>query len=159
MLLAANKHIKVWVIRHPKERIAKCSLRHLHGRMGFAFLKASPNSSFDVSGCLLLDLDAPTLTEQDAANQPLIILDSTWRLLPQLTQRLTGTPLRRSLPANIRTAYPRTSKIIPDPAEGLASVEAIYTARRILGEDDPTVLEGYYWKETFLRQFATGPHR
>ena len=153
MRLAANEQINVWVIRHPRERIAKCSLRHLHNRTDFSFLKASPQAVFDLSGCLLLDLNAPVLKTEDDATLPLVILDSTWRLLPQMIACVTGIPVRRSLPATIHTAYPRVSKLTPDPYGGLASVEALYVAQRILGKEDPSVLEGYYWKETFLRQF------
>ena len=154
MHLALNNRIQVWVIRHPKERIAKCSLRHLHERQGFAFLKTAPKASFDLTGCLLLALDAPPLTARDAADLPLVILDSTWRLLSQLTNHLTGTPIRRSLPARIHTAYPRISKLTKDPPAGLASIEALYAARYILGDNDPSLLEGYYWQDAFLKQFT-----
>ncbi len=41
-----------------------------------------------------------------------------------------------------------------DPTGGLASVEALYAAKRLLGDDDPDVLEGYHWREAFLAQFG-----
>ena len=87
------------------------------------------------------------------AGKPLLLLDSTWRLLPQLEDCLLGDPVRRSLPKWIKTAYPRVSRIAQDPSFGLASVEALYAAQRLLGEEDQSLLDGYYWKERFLMQF------
>lgn len=139
----------VTVLRHPKERIAKCTLRFLHDREDFTFLKATPKLRFDATGYTLLAVDAPELTPADAG-RPLLLLDATWRHLPALMACLEGEPVRRSIPAGVRTAYPRRSKLFQDPDRGLASVEAVYVARRILGEDDPSLLDGYHWKAEFL---------
>jgi pre-rRNA-processing protein TSR3 len=141
------------VIRHYKERISKCSLRFLHERPEMGFLKARPGFRFDATGYTLLAVDAPELTAADAG-RALLLLDSTWRWLPQLEACLYGEPVRRSIPARIRTAYPRQSRLFEDPEHGLASVEALYVARRILGDDDPTLLTGYHWREPFLQQFT-----
>jgi pre-rRNA-processing protein TSR3 len=143
----------ITVIRHTKERIAKCSLRFLHGRPGMTFLRASPGLRFPADGCTLLSVGAPPLTAADRG-RPLLVLDSTWRYLPQLEACLKGEPVRRSIPGGVRTAYPRRSRLFEDPAAGLASVEALYVALRVLGEDDPSILDGYYWKEEFLAQLA-----
>lgn len=145
--------IPTTVIRHPKERIAKCSLRFLHDRPEMTFLKAKPGFTFDATGHLLLAVDAPPLSPADAG-QPLLLLDSTWRWLPQLAACVTGAPIRRSIPGGLRTAYPRVSKIFDDPAQGLASIEALYVARRLLGDDDPSLLEGYHWRDEFLQLVA-----
>jgi pre-rRNA-processing protein TSR3 len=141
--------IPTTVIRHPKERIAKCSLRFLHERPEMTFLRARPGFRFDATGFTLLAVDAPALSVADAG-RPLLLLDSTWRWLPQLMACVTGTPVLRSIPGTVRTAYPRVSKVFEDPAAGLASIEALYLARRLLGDDDPTLLDGYHWKEPFL---------
>ena len=63
---------------------------------------------------------------------------------------ISGQPIRRSIPGRVVTAYPRASKVFDDPEQGLASIEALYLARRILGDDDPTLLLGYHWKDQFL---------
>ncbi|MHC5063571.1 MAG: hypothetical protein ACYTG5_06320 [Planctomycetota bacterium] len=139
----------VTVIRHPKERISKCSLRFLHERPEFTFLKATKGFRFDASGFLLLDVAAPALSAADRG-APILLLDSTWRWLPQLQECLDGEPIRRSIPGEVRTAYPRKSRLFDDPEQGLASIEALYLAKRILGEDDPSLLEGYHWKDDFL---------
>jgi pre-rRNA-processing protein TSR3 len=138
----------VVVIRHRKERLAKCSLASLHGRPGFTFLRAQPGMRYDATGHVVLAVDAPPLTAADAG-RPLLLLDSTWRWLPQLEACLTGEVVRRSLPA-VPTAYPRASRQFQDPPQGLASIEALYVALRILGDEDRTLLDGYHWKEQFL---------
>lgn len=166
------------IIRHPKERLSKCSLEPLRAenRDGFTFLKASEELRFDATGFLLLAVDAPQirsadaqLTEEEIAHlkqvhpqlgfassqllmrRPLLLLDSTWRLLPQLQACVTGNPVQRSLPTSVTTAYPRISKISADPQGGLASIEALYLALKLLGEDEPSLLDSYHWKNAFLK--------
>lgn len=138
----------VTVIRHPRERLSKCSLTPLEGRQGFSFHRARPGWRFDATGFTLLALDAPVLSSADAG-RPLLLPDSTWRLLPQVMDCVVGKPVRRSLPF-VETAYPRVSKIASDPLGGLASVEALYLAMLLLGGRDDDLLQGYYWREAFL---------
>ncbi len=54
----------------------------------------------------------------------------------------------RSLPA-WKTAYPRTSKLFEDPGQGLATIEAIYAAYKILGREAESLLSEYRWAEEF----------
>lgn len=140
------------VIRHPRERRSKCSLEPLRKHPDIRFFTARPGFRFDATGYLLLAIDAPLIGPGDAA-LPLLILDSTWRLLPRLEAALDGSPVRRSLPGNLRTAYPRSSKIRPDPPAGLASVEALYAARRLQQRPCNGLLDHYFWKDAFLAQF------
>lgn len=136
------------VIRHPRERRSKCSLTPLEGREDITFYKARENWRFDMTGYTVLALGAPELSAADAG-RPLLLLDSTWRLLPQLEACLVGAGVRRTLPA-VTTAYPRVSKIAEDPHGGLASVEALFLAKLLIGERDDALLENYYWRECFL---------
>ena len=145
--------IPVTVIRHHKERLSKCSLGPIEGRANIQFHKAREGFSFDATGYTLLSIDAPVLSVADTG-KPLLLLDSTWRLLPAFEGCITGEPIRRSLPAGTQTAYARVSKISDDPNGGLASIEALYLACKLLGEDDETLLDGYRWKEEFLEQFS-----
>ena len=140
------------IIRHPKERKSKCSLEPLRGRPDLVFYSARPNFRFDATGYILLDLDAPILSEADG-EMPLLLLDSTWRLLPKLFAHIEGVPLRRSLPPHLQTAYPRVSKVAADPARGLASVEALYAARLLQGKSVDGLLDAYHWREAFSAQF------
>ena len=145
--------VETTVIRHPKERISKCSLRFLHDRQEMTFLRGKPTLNFDASGFILLAVDAPALSIDDK-DHPLLLLDSTWRWLPQLHACITGTPIQRSIPGGLRTAYPRVSKVFDDPSGGLASIEALYVARKLLGDDEPALLDGYHWKDDFLKIVA-----
>lgn len=143
----------VAVIRHHKERRSKCSLTPLEGRSDIDFFRARPGWEFDVSGYTVLALGAPLLSGEDAG-RPLLLLDSTWRLLPQLEACLRGSGVYRTLPA-VETAYPRISKVANDPIGGLASVEALYLARLLVGERDDSLLDAYYWREQFMENLRT----
>jgi pre-rRNA-processing protein TSR3 len=121
----------------------------LEGRGDISFFKAREGWEFDITGYTVLALGAPELSVADAG-RPLLLLDSTWRLLPQLEACLRGEGVRRTLPP-VATAYPRVSKIAEDPAGGLASVEALYLARLLLGERDDTLLASYYWRDAFMQ--------
>ncbi|MFQ3225104.1 MAG: pre-rRNA-processing protein TSR3 [Lentimonas sp.] len=140
--------VPISVIRHPKERRSKCSLTPLEGRPDIDFFRARPNWSFDMTGFTVLALGAPELSIEDAG-RPLLLLDSTWRLLPQIEACLHGEGICRTLPS-VATAYPRISKISDNPMGGLASVEALYLARLLLGERDDSLLDGYYWRSGFI---------
>lgn len=140
---------KVIVIRHPKENIKKCSLRFLHDKDGFEFHKANDNFSFDATGCILLEIDAPPITEDDKG-KPILLLDSTWRLLPKIRNKVYGNYIARSIPPSVKTAYPRISKIFADP-DGLATVEALYAAMRMAGNPDVSVLKHYPFAKKFMQ--------
>jgi pre-rRNA-processing protein TSR3 len=144
--------LKDVVIRHPRERKSKCSLEPLRGREDIVFYTAREGFTFDATGYVLLRIDAPVLSHDDSTF-PVLLLDSTWRLLPKLESCLTGTPVARSLPPQLLTAYPRVSKLSDDPARGLASVEALYAARLLQNRPTSGLLDHYHWKEAFLRQF------
>ena len=48
------------------------------------------------------------------------------------------------------TAYPRVSKLGTDPDNGLASIEALYIAYRLLGRPTVGLLDHYHWTGAFL---------
>ena len=125
----------------------------LRNRPDLVFYKARPGFKFDATDYILLTLGSPPLSLEDVG-KPLVLLDCTWRLLPQLEACLEGTPVRRSMPVDVCTAYPRVSKNFNDPNGGLASVEALYLAKRILGENDLSLLHEYIWKDQFLAGLA-----
>jgi pre-rRNA-processing protein TSR3 len=76
------------------------------------------------------------------------VLDGTWRWAAQMEREFVEVPVR-SLPP-LQTAYPRLSKLFDDPTAGLATVEAVYAALRILGRDTTGVLLHYPWRDEFL---------
>lgn len=137
------------ILVHYKERRSKCTLEPLRGRPGLCFIDFAPEARVSAEGHVVLAVDAPVISAADAG-RPLMLLDATWRLLPALQRALHGTFVSRSLPPDLRTAYPRTSKLEPDPEAGLASVEALYAALVLLGRRDDTLLDAYRWREAFL---------
>lgn len=139
----------VLIYRHYKERRSKCSLQPLVGQAGFSFRTWRPDMEIQAPRHILLEIDAPVLSPADAG-QPLLVLDSTWRLLPRMRACVRGEVLPRSLPKNLQTAYPRRSKLEEDPERGLASIEALYVALRLMGHRHDDLLNQYYWREAFL---------
>ena len=141
--------VETVIIRHYRERESKCSLQPLVGRPGFRFLKATPSFTYHAGGHTLLGLEGPLLGPADR-ERPLLVLDCTWRYLPAMERQLQGEACRRTLPAGLVTAYPRTSKVFQDPDRGLASIEALFAAFILMGRPGDTLLDEYRWKEEFL---------
>ncbi|MEI8300753.1 MAG: hypothetical protein WCG10_03975, partial [Chlamydiota bacterium] len=111
-----------------------------------------------LEGYVILYLDdfpTPVLSKADV-NYGLFFLDSTWNYETSMHKQVKNRyPLiYRSLPANFVTAYPRKQTDCPDPDRGLATVEAMYIAYRILQRDASHLLKHYYWKNEFLTKNA-----
>lgn len=140
------------VLRHQRENLKKCSLRGLESRSDFKFYTYPHCILPELSGYTLLTLDAPPLTKEDATCG-LFLLDSTWRyvekMLKFVEERGVGIN-KRSIPSHFRTAYPRRQDDCSDPTRGLASIEAIYIAYRVLGRNTDSLLDNYHWKDQFL---------
>ena len=102
---------------------------------------------------MVLRLGAPPLVPEDG-DRGLLLVDGTWRYAARILQALDAWPglelVGRSLPPGLGTAYPRRQTDCPDPEQGLASVEALYCAHRLLGWDTQGLLETYPWREEFL---------
>ncbi len=137
-----------YIVVHPKENRRKCSLWPLRGRPDLVFVRFRPDLSLELPGYVRLSVHGPPLTERDA-QCGLLLLDGTWRYAEQMEKHFASVP-PRSLPG-LRTAYPRRSKLFEEPAGGLASVEALYAAYRLLGRPTDGLLDHYRWAEEFLR--------
>jgi pre-rRNA-processing protein TSR3 len=172
-------HQRIVAFRHLREKRSKCSLTPIETLEGVFIRRAKQNLRYDGTGHILLMPGAPVLAPEDAfmtkdeeahftntvaahllardesgrALRPILLLDSVWRLFPIMRGKIVGEPVERSLPDNIVTAYPRASKMTEDPEDGLATIEALYAALKILGCDRRELLDGYLWREAFLRQF------
>lgn len=145
------------ILRHRKENLKKCSLRGLEFRKDFCFFSYPESSLPELEGYILLTVDAPPL-KRDEQQHGLFILDATWRYAEAMFDWVTKlkVPLiYRSIPSECRTAYPRYQTACPLPEQGLASIEAIYTAYVIFNRDTSQLLDNYYWKEDFLRKNNT----
>jgi pre-rRNA-processing protein TSR3 len=133
----------VW--RHRKENLKKCSLRGLEHKEGFSFCTYPTGVLPDLSGYLLLSVDAPPLTYEDREYKGLFLIDATWRYAEKMAGSINIVE-KRSIPRKYQTAYPRRQ----DEAHGLASIEAIFVAYHILGLYTGGLLDDYYWKDKFL---------
>lgn len=138
--------LRVRTVFHPREKLGKCTLWPLVERFGFEH-RVFPDVG-DTEGCLLLAPDGEPLAARDRA-ATLVLVDGTWRYAARMAASLRVP--RRSLPGFV-SAYPRTSKLFRDPPGGLASAEALYAASLLLGEEEPRFLDGYRWREAFLRR-------
>jgi pre-rRNA-processing protein TSR3 len=138
-------------LRHRKENLKKCSLRHLQTRADLRFLTYPLERLPDLTGYVVLTLDG---RELDACDKScgLLLLDGTWRYAAQMSRVLPPSFCARSLPSQFKTAYPRRQEDCPDPSRGLASIEALFIAYTILGRDTTGLLDQYYWKEAFLQK-------
>ncbi len=135
------------IVVHPRERRAKCSVEPLRGRDDFCFFTFPHPVTVDLQKYVQLGLGGPELSESDS-HCGLLLLDGTWRLAQRMAPFFEHVPVR-SLPM-IKTAYPRKSQVFSDPSEGLATIEALYAALRILKRSTAGLLDRYYWKQQFL---------
>lgn len=136
------------IIVHPREKRRKCTVEPLRGRAGFQFLKFPAPLEIETERYVRLGLSGPLLGPGDAQHG-LVVLDGTWHLAAGMEASCPDLPVR-SLPS-WKTAYPRSSKLHVDPEQGLATIEAIYLAYRLLGRDTAGLLDHYYWADEFLR--------
>jgi pre-rRNA-processing protein TSR3 len=136
------------IVRHPRENPRKCSVIPLKGRPDIQFLSYPVKQPHALENYLRLAIDGPPLSKADA-DLGILLLDGSWRWATPMNRDFAHVP-PRSL-AGIQTAYPRRSKLGSDPEQGLASVEALYAAYRILGRDTTGLLDHYLWADDFLR--------
>jgi pre-rRNA-processing protein TSR3 len=135
------------IVVHPRERRSKCTVEPLRDREGFVFWTFPEQGAEPLDGYVRLGIGGPLLSADDG-DRGLLVLDGTWRLAGRMDKFFRQLPLR-SLPP-ILTAYPRASYIYPDPAGGLATIEAVYAAYRILGRPCHGLLDDYHWAAEFL---------
>ena len=142
-----------YILRHQRENLKKCSLRGLEQRADCHFFTYPCSEHPDISGYLLLAIDAPPLQSSDA-NKGLYLLDATWRYAAKMLKfvETKQTIERRSIPGGFRTAYPRCQNDCPNPDKGLASIEALYISYLVLGRNPTGLLDNYYWKDLFLEK-------
>ena len=139
----------VVLVRHRKEKKAKCSLTPLQGQAPFQFvsfpLRRDPP---ELTGYVRLGLEGPLLGPADASCG-LLLLDASWHHVTAMESVFAHVPVR-SLPP-LQTAFPRISKQREDPGQGLASIEALYASFMILGWSVDGLLDEYRWADAFLR--------
>ncbi len=137
------------VVVHRRENRKKCSVEPLRGRSDFEFWTYPEEESVLGAGYVRLGIGGPVLSAADR-DCGLLVIDGTWRLAERMEKKYAHVPVR-SLP-NWKTAYPRVSKVFDDPVDGLATIEAIYLAYKLLGRDTTGLLDQYRWSTEFLRR-------
>jgi pre-rRNA-processing protein TSR3 len=137
------------IVVHPRERRSKCSVEPLRSRSGFLFVTFPQPVPVSLENYVRLGIGGPLLSEADR-HRGLLLLDGTWRLAARMEPFYDHVEVR-SLPP-VLTAYPRKSEVYPDPSEGLATIEALYTALRILQRDTTGLLDHYHWRKLFLER-------
>ena len=142
----------ILILRDPRESKAKCSLTPLRGMEGVRFVDYHHERRLQAGERVLLHPEGEELSEADRGKD-LLLVDCSWRRVDKLLATVDGTLVHRRLPA-METAYPRKSKTFDDPSSGLASVEALYAACLLMGEERAEFLAEYRWKEEFLRRNA-----
>lgn len=145
------------ILRHRKENLKKCSLTGLETRDDMDFFTYPKDHLPEKEGYILLSLDAPELTREDK-NYGIYLIDGTWKLAAKMDSTLPFSPIRRSLPKNFRTAYPRRQTGCIDPDIGLASVEALFIVYHILERDTTGLLDNYPFAEKFLELNSLALH-
>lgn len=139
------------IVVHRRENRKKCSVEPLRDREGFVFWTYPDDGPEPLDGYVRLGIGGPVLSESDR-DSGLLVIDGTWRLAERMEKKYAHVPVR-SLPP-CQTAYPRVSKVFDDPTAGLATIEAIYLAYHLLGQDASTLLDDYRWRDEFLQKNA-----
>jgi pre-rRNA-processing protein TSR3 len=117
------------MVVHPRERRSKCTVEPLRSRDDFVFVRFPSKVPVVLDNYVRLGMDGPELSSEDAESG-LLVLDGTWKLASRMEPFYSDLPVR-SLP-QIATAYPRVSQLYQDPSDGLATIEAVYMALKLM---------------------------
>lgn len=106
----------------------------------------------NLDGYITLHMLGQELSKKDR-KFGLFLMDSTWKYEEKMHKAVAAshTLNLRRIPSHFKTAYPRVQTGCVDETRGLATVEALYIALKILGRDTNSILDHYYWKEDFLK--------
>jgi len=140
--------VDILIAHDPREPSKKCSLTPLRGMEGVRFVAMRGEARIDAGRRIWLHPEGEPLGPADRGIG-LLLIDCVWRRVPKLAKRIDGELLPRRLPQLV-TAFPRRSKLVPDPEYGLASVEALYAAVALLYGPRPELLARYRWAAEFL---------
>ncbi len=135
------------IVVHRAEKRSKCSVEPLRKTGEFIFWRYPKRGGEPVDGYVRLGLGGPQLSTEDS-QCGLLLLDGSWRWAAKMEKSYTDVPVRSLGPW--QTAYPRQSRVFEDPADGLATIEALYAALCQMGRRSDRLLESYHWGEQFL---------
>jgi pre-rRNA-processing protein TSR3 len=152
------------------ETANKCTISPLASRADFRLIYAKTSPLFGpFQAEILLHHQGECLTTlKNKITAPIAgisCIDCIWRRLDHLLDRVAQPlPHLARIPEGFITAYPRKSKVCPDPENGLATIEAIFVAAALLGHWDLTLFSKYYFGKKFIelnreRFLALGVHQ
>lgn len=144
-----NSFPKTIILRHRKENLRKCSLSGLEQNENLLFYTYPKDNIQPSKSYFYLSFDGIELSKKDR-EKGIFLIDATWHYAAIMTKKHTSHLKSRSLPRGIKTAYPRRQDDCIDPSRGLASIEALYVAKLILGRNVTNLLDNYYFKDKFL---------
>ncbi len=137
------------IVVHRAEKRSKCSVEPLRKTGEFVFWRYPKRGTEALDGYVRLGLGGPQLSSEDY-HRGLVLLDGSWRWAAKMEKAYTDVPVRSLGPWV--TAYPRQSRVFEDPAEGLATIEALYAALCQMGRPVDKLFESYHWGEMFLEK-------
>lgn len=135
------------IVVHRAEKRSKCSVEPLRKTGEFVFWRYPRRGMESLDGYVRLGLGGPQLSAEDH-HRGLVLLDGSWRWAAKMEKSYVDVPVRSLGPW--QTAYPRQSRVFEDPAEGLATIEALYAALCQMGRPVGGLLTSYHWGELFL---------
>jgi len=143
------------VILDSGETANKCTIAPLSYRTDFRLFRVKGAKTLGpLEAQVLLHHEGECLTtlrKNLADVQGIASIDCVWRRLEGLIKRIEGRlPVFARIPEGFETAYPRRSELDTDPPGGLATIEAIFVARGLLGSWDATLLSEYYFGRKFI---------
>lgn len=138
---------KTIIVYHRAEKRSKCSVEPLRQTGDYIFWRYPKRGSESLDGYVRLGIGGEQLSSADY-HRGLVLLDGSWRWAAKMEKSYSDLPVRSLGPW--QTAYPRQSRVFEDPAEGLATIEALYAALCQMGRRDDDLLETYHWGHEFL---------
>lgn len=143
------------VILDNSETPNKCTISPLSDRADFHLISVQANRILGpLRSHILLHHEGQCLTEIRTSLSPdvgIASVDCIWRRLDKLLARIARPlPQLARIPEGFVTAYPRRSENHSDPRGGLATIEAIFIARALLGQWDSTLLSRYFFGRKFI---------
>lgn len=128
----------------------KCTIAPLTHRSDFQIIRTKNlKGKIHLRAEILLHMDGCNILDLPKSVSGIAAIDCVWRRLEPLTQRIVSPKWVR-LPDGIQTAYPRRDDRGEDPTAGLATIEALFAARAILGIWDVSLLENYHFGRKFV---------
>ncbi len=137
------------------ETANKCTIAPLEQRSDFRLFRVGQDRILGpLQSSFLLHHEGECLTKTaqiEGKVQGIASIDCVWNRLDPVLRKVSGAlPRFVKIPDGFVTAYPRISKKDLDPAGGLATIEAVFTAAALLGSWDASLFSQYYFGREYI---------